>query len=588
MTKASELRPGQFFEFVGDHMHTRWRSLASRIEGRAWYMNSHFVMYWCGLDCEVTPLAVAGWDDEVDSEPLIQAGMISYDNGETWKYPPDVQTVAIEEMRTSALKDLDEAKTLVSQLQDNRALVKGRWYRTRFGVMECKSGDPLKAFDDSRIESMGDVFEEVNPAPSTPEPCNCDSPKELAYNVSTGPVPQGSACIVNMETGEKRIVPYEEAFPSTPEPFKAGDLVVCVDDTNSDLVGGKLYCVENVSVNVRDLKLVDTHCWWMHDRFRHATAAEIEQYMQSHPEARSKSMQKRIEAMTEPKPLQLAEGKYYKRRDKFIVGPAVHDPTGNWPWRIGDFYYDNDGTFSPEPQSIDLVREVPPPTVAIHELNDGAPTRLDVEVPPPVSEPAKVDAWRVSPSRSTGDYEEHLTVDGARQHIQELLDEWEWSDDLTIAIENVEVVEPAKLEQKRQDDEGWIAWHSNRCPTELSQLVRVVWREDGSESKCYLAREVDWGAVTHYRVVEQPPVSGFNSSGSKYLRKIVTTDSGCVDVYAVLLAFNVTCPARQHAIKKLLCSGIRGKGDELQDLQEAHDAVDRAIQLNNEPCGVRE
>ncbi len=54
---------------------------------------------------------------------------------------------------------------------------------------------------------------------------------------------------------------------------------------------------------------------------------------------------------------------------------------------------------------------------------------------------------------------------------------------------------------------------------------------------------------------------------------------GRADVYAVLIAFNVSCPARQHAVKKLLCSGIRGKGDCLQDLREARDAIDRAIQI---------
>ena len=81
-------------------------------------------------------------------------------------------------------------------------------------------------------------------------------------------------------------------------------------------------------------------------------------------------------------------------------------------------------------------------------------------------------------------------------------------------------------------------------------------------------------------------------SGRKYLRQIhlthcyrddLLTDSkefvAIVDVYAVLDAFAVTCPARQQAIKKLLCSGLRGKGSESQDLQEARDAVTRAIQM---------
>lgn len=71
----------------------------------------------------------------------------------------------------------------------------------------------------------------------------------------------------------------------------------------------------------------------------------------------------------------------------------------------------------------------------------------------------------------------------------------------------------------------------------------------------------------------------FNKSGSKYLREISLIDGKYVDVYAVLEAFNVISPPVQHAIKKLLCAGIRGKGDELQDLQEAQDAIARAIQM---------
>lgn len=77
----------------------------------------------------------------------------------------------------------------------------------------------------------------------------------------------------------------------------------------------------------------------------------------------------------------------------------------------------------------------------------------------------------------------------------------------------------------------------------------------------------------------QAPAESFNASGSKYLRNVFTTGQGQVDVYAVLDAFNVTCPARQHAIKKLLCTGIRGKANDMQDLTEAQDAVTRAIQL---------
>jgi hypothetical protein len=72
-------------------------------------------------------------------------------------------------------------------------------------------------------------------------------------------------------------------------------------------------------------------------------------------------------------------------------------------------------------------------------------------------------------------------------------------------------------------------------------------------------------------------------SGSKYLRRINSSiEKGefvKADVYAVLEAFQVTCPARQHAIKKLLATGLRDKGSQLQDLKEALDAVSRAVEL---------
>lgn len=70
--------------------------------------------------------------------------------------------------------------------------------------------------------------------------------------------------------------------------------------------------------------------------------------------------------------------------------------------------------------------------------------------------------------------------------------------------------------------------------------------------------------------------------GSKYLRQItsaVDDERVDVDVYAVLKAFGVTCHARAHAIKKLLCAGSRGKGSVMADLHGALAAVNRAIDM---------
>jgi hypothetical protein len=64
---------------------------------------------------------------------------------------------------------------------------------------------------------------------------------------------------------------------------------------------------------------------------------------------------------------------------------------------------------------------------------------------------------------------------------------------------------------------------------------------------------------------------------NKYQRRIKL--DVWVDVYDVLKAFNVTNPATQHAIKKLLAGGQRGHKDLLQDLNEAHASISRAIEL---------
>ena len=68
---------------------------------------------------------------------------------------------------------------------------------------------------------------------------------------------------------------------------------------------------------------------------------------------------------------------------------------------------------------------------------------------------------------------------------------------------------------------------------------------------------------------------------NKYKRELTDRqgNSATIDVYDVLQAFNVTCPATQHAVKKLLCTGIRGHKDGNTDLLEARESITRAIEL---------
>lgn len=68
--------------------------------------------------------------------------------------------------------------------------------------------------------------------------------------------------------------------------------------------------------------------------------------------------------------------------------------------------------------------------------------------------------------------------------------------------------------------------------------------------------------------------------GSKY-RKVIGSNGqrATVDVYDVIFAYEVSCPARQHAIKKLLAAGKRGGKSEVQDLEEAILSIQRSIEL---------
>ena len=64
--------------------------------------------------------------------------------------------------------------------------------------------------------------------------------------------------------------------------------------------------------------------------------------------------------------------------------------------------------------------------------------------------------------------------------------------------------------------------------------------------------------------------------GSKYRKAVPSTE---IDIYDVLVAYEVTHPAIQHALKKLLAAGNRGHKDYLTDLEEAKWSIERAIQM---------
>lgn len=75
-------------------------------------------------------------------------------------------------------------------------------------------------------------------------------------------------------------------------------------------------------------------------------------------------------------------------------------------------------------------------------------------------------------------------------------------------------------------------------------------------------------------IAQREPIA---TNDSKYNRpyKGIT-----IDVYDVLKAFNVTCPALQHLIKKALAVGQRGHKDASEDLKDILASAKRAIELS--------
>lgn len=60
-----------------------------------------------------------------------------------------------------------------------------------------------------------------------------------------------------------------------------------------------------------------------------------------------------------------------------------------------------------------------------------------------------------------------------------------------------------------------------------------------------------------------------------------------VDVYRVLELFGVTEHTIGHAIKKLLCAGVRGAKDSEKDVREAVDTLNRHLQMKAEDCNAK-
>ena len=185
----------------------------------------------------------------------------------------------------------------------------------------------------------------------------------------------------------------------------------------------------------------------------------------------------------------------------------------------------------------------------------------------------------------------------------DLLDAWEGKDNrYCFTLES----EGSIVKMKEYDDGGFINWGWPTKPTIVAQrepVKSVQWVYHlgtpemfarMSEGVTHLFRSKLTGVITGVGIRESGEcfkdtmkelighrgdhsVSPAVTDESKYNRpcKGIT-----IDVYDVLKAFNVTCPALQHLIKKALAVGQRGHKGASEDLKDILASAKRAIELS--------
>lgn len=66
------------------------------------------------------------------------------------------------------------------------------------------------------------------------------------------------------------------------------------------------------------------------------------------------------------------------------------------------------------------------------------------------------------------------------------------------------------------------------------------------------------------------------------------SDYETIDIYDVLDIYEVTNPAIQHAVKKLLVTGKRGHKDIVRDLKDAYSTISKAIVIEQRKANKKE
>lgn len=147
-----------------------------------------------------------------------------------------------------------------------------------------------------------------------------------------------------------------------------------------------------------------------------------------------------------------------------------------------------------------------------------------------------------------------------------------------------------------RDADGYYIWDGGAQPVPDDWMIE--YKIGIAKMPCPLpAEQLVWGAVdisekiTCFKVVstgQEVEDQVYSTPGEKitlgdaepkldgYVVNIKGVD---VDFYDIMVAYDIRCPATQHAIKKLLKAGNRGAKDILQDYREARGSIVRAEAL---------
>lgn len=265
--KASDLRPGQFFEFVDKRERYRRVVIPNRPD-IVYYIDAQHVLHWCAIDLEVNPNVPQCWEGE---ERL----QVAY-NGRTaeeWYtlYSQEILRepsyqwlhryyVAAEDY----LSVVESAQDVFeSHIKDGELIGDGQW-RVKSII---DAADSLKQASKAFVAAM----DADPPAPSL-------AAGEGFHYLTAGEVHKRFMAGKSPDT-EKAAVEVP-----APQPFKPGDWVVCVDaGTSGLLVAGEIVQIEAIHGTEANVFIGKRGKWmsdgWKTRRFRHAAPAEVEAHL---------------------------------------------------------------------------------------------------------------------------------------------------------------------------------------------------------------------------------------------------------------------------------------------------------------------